>query len=336
MARRSTTPSDELPDRNLEHAEGEYGAGTSDLAVAAEMEETANYRVSSPLRDAIRRFRANWMAMLCFIIIAILVFGAIFAPWLRTTHDWLNPDYSSFNQSPSWHHWFGTDSLGRDQYTRLLYGLRIPFIVGFVGAAITVILGLIFGTYSGYFGGFTDALLSRFTDVMFAFPGLLAVILVVSLYGKTVDEHFGTSTGRPFLLTMVLAFVGWPPLMRFVRSLALGLKEQQFIEAARVSGSSNWTIIKSHLVPNMWGLILVQASFVFIGTISIESSLSLFGLGVSSPNPDLGVMIFDGKENIGYNVWQLIIPATVLGVLILAGTFVGDGLRDAVDPRSRG
>ncbi|GAC1514614.1 MAG: ABC transporter permease [Chloroflexota bacterium] len=294
-------------------------------------EELPQTRVSSPGRDAWRRFRQNWAAMASLIVIGILVVMAVFAPLMHTASP-LALDYFNLHKGPSAHHWFGTDGTGRDEYSRLVYGLRVPLIVGILGAAITTIIGALLGVISGYAGGLADSFLSRFTDLIFAFPAFLLALLCVSLFGQALDPYFG-GAGRVLLLTVVFAVVGWPALMRFVRSLALSLKEQQFVEAARTSGSSSWAIVTRHLLPNMWGLILIQCSFIIIGFVSTEAILSILGLGVQAPNPDVGVMLWDGQQNIDFNHWEVFFPSAALTIIILAFTFLGDGIRDAVDPR---
>jgi ABC-type dipeptide/oligopeptide/nickel transport system permease subunit len=288
-------------------------------------------QVSSPGRDAWRRFRKNWAAMLSLSVILILIFIATFAHFMHTA-DPLGIEYGNLDAGPSPQHWFGTDGLGRDQYSRLIYGLRVPLIVGIIGAAVTTIIGSLIGVIAAYAGGFVDTILSRFTDLIFAFPAFLLALLSVSLFGQALDPYFG-GAGRVILLTVIFAAVGWPFLMRFVRSLALSLKEQQFVEAARTSGTSSWRILVRHLLPNMYGLILVQAGFLVVGFVYNEAVLSILGLGVQPPNPDLGVMLFNGSERLGYNAWEVAFPSIFITIIILAFTFLGDGVRDAVDPR---
>jgi oligopeptide transport system permease protein len=290
--------------------------------------------IGSPTQDAWRRFRRNWAAMFSLVVILALFFLAIFAPILHTT-DPMTQHYDTLDFGPSPHHWFGTDNLGRDQYTRLLYGLRAPLLAGVVGAAITTILGTILGVIAGYFGGLVDALLSRFTDLVFAFPGFTLALIVVSLYGNALDNVI-VGAGRLMMLIVVFAVVGWPGLMRFVRSLTLAMKEQQFIEAARTSGSTPTKIMLSHFLPNMWGVILVQAGFVVISFVYTEATLSIFGLGVEPPNPDLGQMLFNGTSNMGVSYWEVLFPSLFLVSIFLAFTFLADGLRDAFDPRAKG
>lgn len=309
--------------------------GSSAVGLEAEQtQETTRAQIRTPWKDALRRFTRNWAAVISVIVIVILILAAIFAPLLHTT-DPTTLDYNALNQGPTLQHWFGTDPEGRDEYSRMLFGLRIPFIIGFSGTFITLILGLAFGMLAGYFGGVADALLARFTDFMFAFPAFLLIIIIVSLFGGTFDQHFPNGVGRAIILTLVFALVSWPPLMRFVRSLALSLKEQQFVEAARTVGTTPLKIITRHLVPSVWGLVLVQASFFIASIISTEAVLSIIGLGVNQPTPDLGSMLYDGAQYMDANAWGAFFPSLFLTILIVAFTFIGDGIRDAVDPRMR-
>jgi ABC-type dipeptide/oligopeptide/nickel transport system permease subunit len=322
-----------IPSRTLLHAEAQLGLGADAGLPAADAERLEVTRVGSPTRDALRRFRRNWAAIISLVIVLFFVLIALLAPFVHTSNPQAQ-DFNSIYAGPSNQHWFGTDSTGRDLYSRLMYGLRVPLVVGFVGTLLTVILGSLIGVVSGYFGGRVDALLSRFTDLIFAFPAFVLAVVVVSLFGPGFDSYLAGS-GRILLLTIVFAVVSWPPLMRFVRSLALTMKEQQFIEAARTVGSTNWSIMFRHLLPNMWGLILVQAAFIIIGVISTETVLSILGLGVAPPNPDLGQMLYDGSQAMSFGPWGVLFPSIAIALLILAFTFLADGLRDAVDPRGR-
>ncbi|MGH2449215.1 MAG: ABC transporter permease [Chloroflexota bacterium] len=322
-----------LPSESVRRADQLETTGAVLPAAVIADEELVQERISSPMGDAIHRFRRNWAALISLTVILLLVVGAIFAPFLRTMDPTAN-NYLLLDAFPSAHHWFGTNGLGEDEYSRILFGLRVPLIVGIVGAAITMVLGSLFGVFAGYFGGLLDNLLARFADVMFAFPSFTLALIVVSLYGNALDPYFA-GAGRVMILIIVFAIVGWPALMRFVRSLALGMKEQQFVEAARTLGGTDWQIIRRHLLPNMWGLILVQSSFLVISFIGTEAILSIFGLGVEAPAPDLGAMLFAGASDLGVNYWEAIFPSIFLTVLILSFTFLGDGIRDAVDPRGQ-
>lgn len=321
-----TTPSDSLLNR-----EAELGLGSGVGILGEEETQLTALPAPSPRREAWQRFRYNVPALISLAILCLIVLVAIFAPFLHTANP-LAQNYASLDAPPSGQHWLGTDGVGRDQYSRLLYGLRVPLVVGAIGTAITLILGTLIGVVAGFAGGWLDGILSRFTDLIFAFPSFTLALIVVSLYGPALDPYFA-GAGRVILLSFVFALVSWPALMRFIRSLALSLKEQQFIEAARVSGSTSWQIIRRHLLPNMLGLMMVQASFIVISVIATETTLSIFGLGVLPPSPDLGQMLFDGVSRLDYSPWEVLSPSIALTVLILALTFVGDGLRDAIDTR---
>lgn len=323
---------EELPSQSLRRAAENIDLGALTPA-EEEAEQIAKTRISSPGRDAWRRFRKNWAAMAALITVLIAFAAAIFAPFLHTMNT-STMDFLALNQPPSGAHWFGTDNIGRDLYSRDLFGLRAPLLISFIGTAITVILGTLIGVFAGYFGGAVDNILARVTDVMFAFPGFILALILASLYGSVFN--FMGGAGQALILVIVFAIVGWPGLMRFVRSLSLSMREQQFVEAARTVGSSHWKIVYRHLLPNMWGLILVQSSFAIVGFIYTEAVLSLFGLGVKEPNPDLGKLLIDGTGQMGNNDAAWIFPSLFLSILILAFTFLGDGIRDAVDPRSRG
>lgn len=326
---------EELPSQDLLHTQAGMGLGADEPLPAYEEDLFAATVVSSPGRDAWRRFRRNWAAMTSLVVIGIIVFMAVFAPFMHTV-SFTQVDFTSIDSSPTWHHWFGADQVGRDEYSRVVYGLRVPLMVGIIGTIITVVIGTLFGLVSGYAGGLVDGVLSRFTDLMFAFPAFLLSLITISVFSVTADKLGPGGTGRVILLTIVFAAVSWPPLMRFVRSLALSMKEQQFVEAARTCGTSSWGIMRGHLLPNMYGVILVQAAFIVVAVISTETVLAIFGLTVQEPNPDLGAMLYEGVQRVQTAYWEVLFPGLTLAVLILAFTFLADGVRDAVDPRARG
>ncbi|GAC1412201.1 MAG: ABC transporter permease [Mycobacterium sp.] len=327
---RSSTPATRTS--NFSEIAGPANAGA--LLTADSELRSQDTQIRSPFKDAVRRFSKNWAAVLSLSVVFLLIVAAIFAHLLHTS-DPTALDYNALGVGPSPDHWFGTDTEGRDEYSRILYGLRIPFMVAFAGTVVTVVLGLAFGLTAGYYGGFIDSAISRFTDFMFAFPSFLLTVIIVTLYGASFDQLFPGGVGRAIILTVVFALVSWPPLMRFIRSLALSLKEQQFVEAARTVGTSGPKIILRHLVPNVWGLVLVQAALTIAYIIGAEAVLSILGLGVNEPTPDLGAMLIDGQSYADSNIWGLFFPCLFLTVLIVAFTFIGDGVRDAVDPRAQ-
>jgi ABC-type dipeptide/oligopeptide/nickel transport system permease subunit len=302
---------------------------------AAFLAEQATIKPTSLSREAWYRFRQNRLALASLVILAILLFLAVFANFLPlqspTTHA-MGADFV-VDGAPSGSHWMGTDANGFDELSRLIYGMRPAFAVGLIGQLITTILGVFFGVVAGFYGGWVDSLLARITDLIFAFPSFLLAFLTVSLFGPQFSLTLGGS-GIVILITIVFALVGWPYLMRFVRSLTLSLKEQQFVEAARTVGTPNWKIITKHILPSTWGLVMVQSTFGVGAYIGTEAVLSLLGLGVQKPNSDLGVMVAEGINNLNLNEVEAIAPSVLLTVIIVAFAFLGDGLRDAIDPRS--
>lgn len=309
-------------------------AMSTTLVDTEEVIEADRTEVRSPFRDAVRRFSRNWAAVISLAIVILLILAAIFAPFLHTTNP-RTQDTLALLQGPSAHHWFGTTAEGQDEYSRIVYGLRAPLIVSLVGTFLTVMVGLLLGLIAAYYGGWVDSFLSRFTDLMFAFPAFLLIIIIVSLFGGAFDSLFPNGMGRVIILTAVFALVSWPPLMRFVRSLGLSMKEQQFIEAARTVGTTGNSIITRHMIPNVWGLVLIQGALTVAYIIGAEAVLSIIGMGVQQPAPDLGFMLYDGAQYMDANAWGAFFPSVFLVILILAFTFIGDGIRDAVDPRSK-
>lgn len=288
----------------------------------------------SPLRQAIRRFMRNKLAVASVIILVILLIAAITAQWLPLI-DPTVPDAANTDAWPGGAHLLGTDSNGHDLFSSMIYGMRPAFIVGIVGSVITTIVGVALGLTAGFRGGWIDMALSRFTDLMFAFPALVLALLAEELFTNS-SSPIGNALGdsaRVIVMTVVFALLGWPPLMRFVRGLTLQYKEMQFVEAARALGDSNWSIVTRHILPNTWGLVLVQASFFVSGFIYTEIVLSVLGLGVQAPTPDLGYLADQALANLEVNWVETIAPSALLTILIVAFAFLGDGLRDAFDPQ---
>jgi oligopeptide transport system permease protein len=299
--------------------------------VAGSLDELRAAEGEGPWRRAARRFVRNRAALTSLIVIVGLVITATLAPFMHTS-DPLLPDFNAIDAAPSGHHWFGTDPLGRDLYSRLVFGTRVPLITALVGSVISVALGSLLGVLAGYFGGLVDSVVARITDLVFAFPTFILALIIVSLYGPALDPYFG-GAGRVLMLSGIFALVSWPVLMRVVRSLSQRIREEPYVEAARVCGGTNWKIIWRHFVPNVVGLVLVQGAFVAVGLISVEAVLSILGLGVEPPNPDLGAILNEGVQHMGFNAWEVFFPAAVLTILVLGLTFLGDGLRDALDTR---
>jgi peptide/nickel transport system permease protein len=275
-----------------------------------------------------------------FVIVALVL--ALAGPSLyqqslpveqQRLRDGVFQDYDAINAAPSAGHWLGADYLGRDMLTRLLVAVRVSLLVAFVVESLNILLGGVLGLLAGYFGGWLDVLISRAADMLFAFPGLLLAILVSAVFGSTAREYYG-GMGRLLLVAGALSLVSWPLMARLVRSETLSIKSRDFIMASRSLGASNWEIILTHLLPNVAWLIAVAATLDVAGVIVNEATLSLLGLGIEEPGASLGLMIFRAAGKIERYPLQVFIPAVVITALVLAFSFLGDGLRDAFDPRS--
>jgi ABC-type dipeptide/oligopeptide/nickel transport system permease subunit len=284
----------------------------------------------SPARAAVRRFRANKLAVASLIVLVVVTLVAVLANVLPlmdpTAGDAFNQD--SF---PSGTHLLGTDDSGHDLLSAIIFGLRPALVVGIAAQVVATLLGVSIGVTAGFYGGRLDSVLSRLTELIFALPAFLLAFLATAILGAGWDQLFG-GIGRVVLITVVLALVGWPALMRLVRAGTLSLKEQQFVEAAHAVGAPGRTIIARHILPNVLGLVLVQATFGVGRYIFTETTLSLLGMGVQPPNPDLGALVATGSQHIDSNWLESMAPAAVLSLLMVAFAFLGDGLRDAADP----
>ncbi|HET7741483.1 MAG TPA: ABC transporter permease [Mycobacterium sp.] len=278
--------------------------------------------------DALHRFRRNRLAIAGAILIGILIIVAFGSPLfvhLGLIRDPLKQNVDFIESGPGQNGFLiGSDELGRDTLARLLYGSRVSLAVGILVQAIILPIGLIIGLSAGYFGGRIDNLLMRFTDIWYAFPDLLFVLVVVSVFGPSLITIFGA-----------IALVNWVGLARLVRGQVLSIKEKEFIEAARSSGSAPVKLILKHLLPNSLGPIIVTLTFGIPNAIFLEAVLSFLGVGIQPPTPTWGQMVFDGYEAIYANPTSVVFPALAIGFTLLAFTFVGDGLRDALDPRMR-
>lgn len=277
----------------------------------------------SPWRAAARRFSQNPLAMgaLAFVLLEVIL--AILAPWI-SPYNAGQPDLSAIQQPPSWHHWFGTDDLGRDILSRVLLSGRVSLLIGFLVAAGTVVVGSFIGAVSGYFGGWIDTVLMRFVDVMLSFPALFLNILVLAVFGTSF-----------VYLILVLVFTSWMGVARLVRAEFLQLREMQYVEAARAAGVSSWRIMFGHLLRNAVAPIIVNATLMVGGAILAESGLSFLGLGVQPPQTSWGQMLNDAQNYMLTEPWMAVYPGLAIFLTVLAVNFVGDGIRDAMDPRQK-
>jgi len=299
---------------------------------AATLEELSAWEVPEQQiglwSDALQRFRRNRLAIAGAVLIGILVliaFGSPLLVHLGILHDPIKQNVDYIEAGPGQYGYsLGADELGRDTLSRLLFGSQVSLAVGILVQAIILPIGLLIGLTAGYFGGRIDNLLMRFTDIWYAFPDLLFVLVVVSVFGPSLLTIFGA-----------IALVNWVGLARLVRGQVLSIKEKEFVEAARSSGSSPAKLILKHLLPNSLGPIIVTLTFGIPNAIFLEAVLSFLGVGIQPPTPTWGQMVFDGYEAIYANPTSVVFPALAIGFTLLAFTFVGDGLRDALDPRMR-
>jgi len=293
--------------------------------------EPVDVRPISPWDRAWRRLRRDPVSMVSLAAILLLGLAAVFAP-LIARHSPIYQDYANMDAWPSATYWLGTDDLGRDVFARLLYGLRVSFAIALLTEVVTAILGIGIGVLAGYFGGWIDNLASRLTDLVFAFPGLLLVIFVMSLFGRQMDSLLG-DLGRMFMVFLVFSLVGWPAMMRLIRAQVLALKAQQFVEAAHSCGTTDANIIRRHILPGIWSISLVWISIDIRRVVLNESILSLLGLGIQPPMSSLGIMIAAGATRLETNWGEVFWPSLALCILVVAFAYLGDGLRDAFDVR---
>lgn len=276
-------------------------------------------------QDAWRRFRRNKAAIASIIILVLITIFVTIAPMLMP-FGYADTDWANMQSAPSMAtgYYFGTDTLGRDLLVRVAIGGRISLMVGIAGAFVAVLIGTVYGAISGYAGGKVDMLMMRFLEVLSAFPFMFFVILLVTLFGRNI-----------FLIFVAIGLVSWLDVARMVRGQTLSLKNKEFIEAAHVTGVSNWKIIMRHIVPNVLGVVVVYASLIVPGMILFESFLSFLGLGVQEPMTSWGAMLQEGAQNMQVAPWQLLVPSVFLVVTLFCFNFIGDGLRDALDPKDK-
>jgi peptide/nickel transport system permease protein/oligopeptide transport system permease protein len=274
----------------------------------------------SLVRDGIDAFAGNRVALVGLAFVVVLVVVAVFLPWI-SPHDPYRVALDEQFLPPSWTFWLGTDNFGRDVLTRILYGARISLLVGTVPSLISLVIGAAMGILSGYIGGKTDAIIMRIADMMIAFPSLLLAMVVMYTLGANLLNIF-----------IALALVGWASVARVVRSQTLALKGKEFIEAARANGTSRTTIMLKHIFPNVIPTLIVLFSLSIPDAIMWESSLSFLGVGVQPPEASWGLLVAKGKEYLLQAPIVAIAPGVAILLTVLAFNFIGDGLRDALDP----
>jgi oligopeptide transport system permease protein len=290
--------------------------------------------------DAAYRLMRNKASVAGLIIIALAFLAALLSGFLAPWNPIEIPQNPASQMEPVWtgskytdpRYLLGTDFLGRDILSRLLYAARISMVVGFIPTSIVFFIGVTVGMVAGYFGGWLDQLLMRFTDIIYAFPDFLFLLIIVASFR---NSPFGKLMDGLALIFVAIAIVGWVGVARLTRGQVLSLKEREFVEAARAVGATPRRLMTKHLFPNALAPLIVTAAFSVPSAILAEATLSFLGVGIIPPTPSWGQMIYEGFPFFSSNPWSVLLPAVCISVVMLAFTFVGDGLRDALDPRMK-
>jgi oligopeptide transport system permease protein len=277
---------------------------------------------TSLTKDAIARLRKNKMAMASLCVLLFMITIALLTPLIAPySYEEQNLDLGA--SAPSAQHWLGTDTLGRDQLTRIMYGSRISLMVGFIATTVALTIGVLWGATAGFLGGRVDAVMMRIVDALYALPFTIFIILLTVIFGSSM-----------LLLFLAIGAVEWLTMARIVRGQVLTIKRQEFVEAAVSMGLSPWRIISRHLIPNVLGPVIVYTTLTIPSVILLESFLSFLGLGIQPPASSWGSLISGGVETMEEYPWLLIFPGLVLTITLFSLNFLGDGLRDALDPRA--
>jgi len=278
--------------------------------------------VARPLRkDVWRRFKRNHLAMVGLGILIVLVLTAVFAS-LIAPFSITERATGHYREGPSGAHWFGTDTIGRDVFSRVVFGSRVSLKIGIAATSIALVIGLLLGATAGFFGGILDTLIMRLTDVFLAIPYIVLAVAIASVLGRSENT-----------VILVLGFTGWLGICRIVRSSFLSLKQLEYVEAATALGYSRSRIMFRHILPNALQPIIVYGTIAVGGVILSEAALSFLGVGPTDPTPAWGLMVSDGKSLLATAPHMLFFPGMAIFVTVLAFVFIGDGLRDALDPK---
>jgi oligopeptide transport system permease protein len=291
-------------------------------AASGDLEEIAG---RSLWQDALTRLKRNRAAVVSLFVLAFIALLAILAPYL-SPHPFDEVYWDAIRAPPDFAnaHWFGTDANGRDLFVRTLYGARVSLAVGLAATSVSLVIGVTYGAVAGYFGGRVDSAMMRLVDVMYSLPFLFFVILLMVVFGRHI-----------VLIFVAIGAVEWLTMARIVRGQTLSLKRREFIEAARAGGVSTAKIIRRHIIPNTIGPVIAYSTLTIPQVILTESFLSFLGLGVQEPYTSWGVLVSEGAAQIESAPWMLIFPAIFLAASLFCFNFIGDGLRDAFDPRDR-
>lgn len=273
-------------------------------------------------RDAWMRLRKNHLALFGLGVMLFLCAIALLTPWI-TPFGYEQQNLQLGASPPSWEHWLGTDIFGRDMLTRIMYGSRVSLAVGFIATGVALLIGVLYGTVAGYAGGRVDAVMMRLVDILYALPFMIFIVLLMVVFGRNI-----------LLLFLAIGAVEWLTMARIVRSQVQSLRRQEFVEAAVSLGLSRWTIIRRHLIPNTLGPVIVYTTLTIPSVMLLEAFLSFLGLGIQPPQSSWGLLISYGVETMEEYPWLLIFPGLALSITLFALNFLGDGLRDALDPRA--
>jgi oligopeptide transport system permease protein len=294
---------------------GTVGAGAANEAAAGP---------SSLWGDAWRRLRRNRAAVSAGWILLAISLVSLLAPWIPGIPDPATQDLRLAATPPSAAHWFGTDELGRDTFARVLWGGRISLLVGLVATLVSLLIGVAYGAVAGYVGGRLDEAMMRFVDILYSLPYIFLVILLLVFFSKSL-----------LMLFVALGLVQWLTMARIVRGQVLSLRNQTFVEAARALGAGDSAIVFRHIVPNTLGPVIVYTTLTVPAVILQEAFLSFLGLGVQPPNASWGTLVSDGARVLALFPWLVVFPGIALSLTLLCFNFLGDGLRDALDPQDR-
>jgi oligopeptide transport system permease protein len=284
-------------------------------------------RISRPaltaFQDSWRRLKQNRAAVISLFVLIVIILLTLFGPWM-TKHSFDQTNYSAVYQKPGTDHWFGTDKFGRDQWARVWQGARVSLLIAVMAALLDLIVGVAYGSISALRGGKVDNIMQRIIEILIGVPSLIIIILLMMIMKADI-----------FTIMVAMSITGWVNMARLVRAQILKLKQQEFVFAARTLGTSSTGIIFKHLIPNTMGIIVINTMFTIPSAIFTEAFLSFIGLGLQAPQASIGVLIHDGFQTMGTHPFLLLYPALIIVVIMVTFNILGDGLRDALDPRMR-
>jgi len=277
---------------------------------------------SSLWQDAWVKLRKNRLAICGLVVLLMLGLVSLLTPWIAP-YGYEEQNLILGASPPSAEHWLGTDIFGRDMLTRIMYGGRVSLTVGLIATAVALMIGVLWGATAGFVGGRVDAVMMRLVDILYALPFMIFIVLLMVVFGRNI-----------FLLFFAIGAVEWLTMARIVRGQVMTLRKQEFVEAAYSLGLSQWTIIRRHIIPNTLGPVIVYTTLTIPSVMLLEAFLSFLGLGIQPPQSSWGLLISYGVETMEEFPWLLIFPGLTLSITLFALNFLGDGLRDALDPRT--